>query len=72
MLDDPTIQKAVQFAVATEDMAAEAYSGLAKKFSEQNEISEAFSLLAADEKGHRAQFKALLDRLPPQADGGGG
>lgn len=68
MLEGFTIQKAVQFAVATEDLAALAYSRLAKKFSEQEEISKVFSLLASDEKGHLAQFKALLDRLPPEAD----
>ena len=68
MSDDFTIQKAVQFAVATEDMAATAYSELAKMFSEQKEISEAFSLLEADEKSHRTQFKSLLNRLPPEDD----
>jgi len=68
VFDDFTIQKAVQFAVATEDMAALAYSELAKQFSEQEEISKAFLLLAADEQKHRGQFKALLDRLPPEAD----
>lgn len=68
MFDDFTIQKAVQFAVATEEMASLAYARLAKKFSEQQEISELFSLLAADEQGHRVQFKALLDSLPPEAD----
>jgi rubrerythrin len=49
-------------------LAAMAYSRLAKKFSNQEEISEAFSLLAADEMRHRAQFKGLLDELPPEAD----
>ncbi len=66
MSDEFTIRKAVQLAVATEELAARAYSSLAEKLSQQ-QISEVFSLLAADEKGHRAQFKALLDSLPPQA-----
>ena len=68
MLDDPTIRKAVEFAVATEEVAAQVYSKLAHRFSEQEEISEVFSLLATDEKKHRAQFKALLNKLPPDAD----
>lgn len=68
MLDDPTIHKAVQFAVATEVMGAQAYSKLAEKFSDQKEISEAFSLLATDEKAHGARFKAILDELPAEAD----
>jgi rubrerythrin len=68
MLENPTIQKAVEFAVATEDLGAQAYIKLAEKFSGQKEISEAFSILARDEKAHRAQFTALLKKLPPEAD----
>jgi rubrerythrin len=66
MLDNPTIRKAVQFAVATENVGAQTYTELAEKFSDRKELSEAFSLLAADERGHGAQFRALLDKLPTQ------
>ena len=68
MLANPTIQQAVEFAVATEDMAAEAYAKLAEKFSDQKEISDVFSVLASDEKMHRGQFKALLSQLPAEED----
>jgi rubrerythrin len=65
MLDDPTPQKVVKFAAATEDMGEQTYRKLAEKYSDQKEISEAFSILAADERAHRAQFEALLEQLPP-------
>jgi len=68
MSEELTVTKAIEFAVATEDMGVRAYSELAQRFSEQAEISETFSLLARDEKTHRAQFRALLDKAP--AEGG--
>jgi len=66
MLDNPTIQNAVQFAVSTEEVGARTYTKLAEKFSDHEELSEAFSLLAGDERGHAAQFRALLDKLPAE------
>lgn len=65
MLDFPTIRKAVEFAVATEDMGVRTYTKLAKKFSEQKDISEAFSVLAADEQAHRGEFEVLLENVAP-------
>ena len=41
-----------------------------ERFSEQQEISAAFSLLAKDEVAHKAQFKKVLDQLPPEQEGG--
>ena len=38
---------------------------LAGRFAGHEEISEAFSILAADELAHRAQFEAVLKELPP-------
>ncbi|MFC1596838.1 ferritin family protein [Planctomycetota bacterium] len=68
MLDDPTIHKAVQFAVATEDMGERTYSALAKKFLDDIALCATFSRLAEDEKRHRANFQALLDKLPADDD----
>ena len=68
MMDNPTIQNAVKFAVATEEMGARTYEKLAERFSDQKEVSEAFSLLAGDERSHREQFKALLKDLPAEGD----
>jgi len=65
MAEELTITEAVEFAIATEEMGMRAYTGLAKRFSEEKQVSEAFALLAEDEKAHRAQFQALLDKVPP-------
>ena len=66
MLEEFTVTAAIEFAMATEDMGARVYSKLAKRFSDQEEISAAFSLLAKDEKAHRAQFQSLLNDVPPE------
>jgi rubrerythrin len=65
MSEELTITQAIEFAIATEDIGVKAYTKLAKRFSEQEDISEAFSLLAKDEKAHSAQFHKLLDNVPP-------
>ncbi|OHB72503.1 MAG: hypothetical protein A2V70_00845 [Planctomycetes bacterium RBG_13_63_9] len=65
MSEEVTATEAIEFAIATEEMGVLAYTKLAEKFSDQEEISAAFSLLARDEKAHRAQFQALLAHVPP-------
>jgi len=65
MSEELTARRAIEFAVATEEMGARAYSELAERFSEQEDIAATFALLARDEKSHGNQFRALLDRLPP-------
>ena len=65
MSEELTVRNAIDFAIATEEMGVRAYSKLAKSFSEQAEIAGAFSLLARDEKAHRAQFETLLENAPP-------
>jgi rubrerythrin len=71
MLEDPTTRKAVEFAVVTEDVGAKTYARLAEKFSDREDLRETFTLLAGDERGHRAQFQALLDKLPAEDQGPG-
>ena len=66
MLGDTTIRKAVQFAIGIEVTGEKLYTNLAERFSEQQELSEAFSILAKDEKAHGDRFKVLLDELPPE------
>ncbi len=66
MLEDITITKAIEFAIATEEMGVKAYTELAKRFSEQEEMSAAFSLLAEDEIAHKAQFRAVLGQIPSE------
>jgi len=72
MLKDLTIHKAIQFAVAIEATGARIYTDLAKKYDQQQEISEAFSLLASDERAHGAKFKALLNEIPEDDKGSAG
>ena len=64
MLKGITIRKAIEFAIATEETGVKAYSQLAEKFAEQEEMSAAFSLLAEDERTHKAQFQTLLGQIP--------
>lgn len=66
MPEEITITRAIQFAIATEEMGAKAYSKLAERFSEHEEISAAFALLAKDEAAHRVQFQTVLDHVPPE------
>jgi len=66
MLGDTTIRKAVQFAIGIEVTGERLYTNLAERFSEQQELSETFSILAKDEKAHGDRFTVLLDELPPE------
>ena len=68
MLEDITLRKAVEFAVATEEMGERAYKKLAEKFADHRELREVFETLAEDEQGHANQFKALLDFVPSDDD----
>ena len=65
MSEELTVTKAIEFAISTEEMGARVYSELAEKFSGEQEIGAAFSLLAKDETAHMAQFQAILDRVSP-------
>ena len=65
MLEDTTIREAVQFAVGIEVTGEQLYTTLAERFSEQQDLSDTFSILAKDERAHGDRFKVLLDELPP-------
>ena len=64
MLDEPTPKKAIEFAIKTEELGNIFYTRMAKKFNEDKEISEIFSLLAKDEVAHQKQFEQLLEKVP--------
>ena len=68
MLEELTIRKAIEFAIATEQMGMRAYAKLAEAFSDEEEMSEVFSLLAKDEQAHAAQFQTLLKSVPSDPD----
>jgi rubrerythrin len=66
MLEDLTLRKAVEFAITTEKLGAEIYEKLARRFADNAELKDLFATLAKDEVAHEREFKALLERLPPE------
>lgn len=65
MNDVMTPRQAIEFAVNTEELGERFYQQLAFRFSDQPELRELFELLGKEEVVHAAQFKKLLDGLPP-------
>ncbi len=68
MLEEPTLKKAVEFAITTEQLGGRYYQRLADKFGEDEEIREVFAQLAKDEEVHERQFTALLGTVPEGSD----
>lgn len=64
MIEDLTLRKAIQLAITTEQLGAEYYSQMQRKFSDQQNLNEIFTQLVKDEKLHEAQFKAILQHVP--------
>lgn len=66
-MEEITLKKCIEFAVATEDNGAKFYDMMAGKFADNKEISELFKLLSKDEMVHKKQFTELLSQVPPDA-----
>jgi rubrerythrin len=64
ILKKPTLRGGIELAVTTEKLGASFYTTMAKRFKENPEINELFSILAKDEEAHEAQFRALLGKVP--------
>lgn len=64
MIKEPTIRKAVELAIQTEEVGIKFYQRIAKKFEERPEIAETFRRLSEDEKIHAARFRAILEEAP--------
>jgi len=64
MITEPTVRKAVDLAIQTEEIGIKFYQRIAKKFEEQPEIAETFRRLAEDEKKHAARFRTILETAP--------
>jgi len=71
MMEELTLHKSLKLAVKTEEIGSRFYERMAKKFSDNKEISDVFSQLAKDEKVHEAQFKKILASAPPEGEGSG-
>ncbi len=67
MMEDLTLRKAIQLAVTLEQMGADFYNRMERKFSADPNIKEIFSRLAKDEQAHEVQFKEILSRTPEES-----
>jgi len=59
VIEKLTLERAVGFAVKTEQLGARYYSSLAERYAEDAELKELFLQLVKDETMHEQQFKAL-------------
>ena len=69
-MENLTLRKAIEIAVATEELGAKHYQELAEKFAGRAEVASLFKKLAEDEVSHEAQFKALLNEVPAKQNVG--
>jgi rubrerythrin len=67
-MENLTLRKAIEMAVATEEIGARYYQEIAEKFSNDKEIARIFGQLSEDEVAHEAQFRKLLEEVPPEKD----
>ena len=65
-MEDITLRKAIEFAITVEQMGHECYERLARRFSDDKEISEVFAVLAKDEVVHEKQLEKLLESVPAE------
>jgi rubrerythrin len=63
-MEEITLKKCIEFAVATEDNGARFYNIMAGKFDDNQEISDLFKSLSRDEMVHKQQFSELLSQVP--------
>jgi len=59
-----TLRKAVQLAITTEQMGADFYKRMERKFGDQENLKMIFGQLVKDEIAHEAQFKVILKSTP--------
>jgi len=66
MIDQVTPERCIEFAIRTEEIGAQMYRDLAKRFASDRELRELFEGLAQDEMQHGDHFRGLHDRLVPR------
>jgi rubrerythrin len=66
MIENVTAAKCLEFAMKTEEIGAELYQALAKKFASERELTELFEGLARDEVQHGELVRALYERVIPR------
>ncbi|MCG6964117.1 MAG: hypothetical protein LJE95_12705 [Acidobacteria bacterium] len=63
-IEGSSLRQAVQFAITTEQIGAEAYRRFARKLGDQPEVAQVFAQLAEDEERHEAEFRAIMESVP--------
>jgi len=66
MIENVTAETCLAFAIETEEMGAEIYQGLARKFASDGDLRELFEELGRDEVRHGEQIRAMGERLVPR------
>jgi len=66
MIENVTAETCVAFAIKAEEIGAELYQGLARKFAADVELRELFERLGRDEVHHVEQIRAMGERLVPR------
>jgi rubrerythrin len=69
MIEKLTLQRAIEFAIKTEQVGGQLYKKLATQHAGERELAEMFELLARDEEAHEKQFARLRDSLAADAKG---
>lgn len=68
MDEEFTLREAVELAITTEQLGADFYERMTRKFGNDAGIKETFAQLARDERTHEAQFKEILKTVPEKKD----
>ena len=68
MEKDFTLHEAVELAITTEQLGADFYERMTRKFDEDHELKEIFAQLARDERTHEIQFRKILEAVPEKDD----
>ena len=66
MIEKVTAETCVEFAIKTEEIGAELYQELARKFASDRELRELFEGLGRDEVHHGEQIRGMQVRLAPR------
>lgn len=66
MIKEPTVRKAVDLAIETEEIGIKFYQRVAKKFEDKPAVAETFRRLSDDEKIHAERFRKILEQEAPE------
>jgi rubrerythrin len=64
MIEKPTVHRAVEFAITTEQLGQKFYQRLAETYGGNDELPDLFGKLARDEELHASQLRSMRDQLP--------